>query len=174
MNAAWVHLALNHVPILGVVFALPLLAIGVFRRNETLLRAGWVTLVVVALVAVPVYLAGQEAEEIAEHLPGVSHDAIEAHEEIALVALVGAETLGVVALAGLVLSRRRGAPAWLRIGSFVLALVVTGIMTLTADKGGRIRHPEAHDGAAAGEAGAAGEAEEDGDRGRGRGRGGRR
>jgi hypothetical protein len=167
MNAAWAHLVLNHVPILGASFALPLLAVGIFRRNETLLRAGWVALVVVALVAGPVYLAGEGAEEIVEHLPGVSHDAIEAHEEIALFALIGAVTLGVVSLAALFLSRRGPAPAGIRIGSLVLALVVAGIMTLTADKGGRIRHPEAHDGAAAAEA----EDEAEGDRGRGRGRG---
>jgi uncharacterized membrane protein len=145
MNAAYAHLVLNHVPVLGVVFALPLLGAGILRRNETLLRAGWVALVVVALVAVPVYLAGEGAEEIVEHEPGVSHDTIEAHEEIALVALIAAEALGVLALAALVLSRRRAAPAWLRIGSLVLALVVAGLMGVTAERGGRINHPEAHD-----------------------------
>jgi uncharacterized membrane protein len=171
MNAAWAHLVLNHVPILGVAFALPLLAVALFRRNETLLRAGWVALVVVALVAGPVYLAGEGAEEIVEDLPGVSHDAIEAHEEIALFALIGAVTLGVVSLAARVLSRRGPAPEWLRIGSLVLALVVAGIMTATADKGGRIRHPEAHDGIAADDA--EDETEEEGGGGRGRGRRGR-
>ena len=41
MNAAYVHLTLNHVPVLGVVFALPLLGFGLLRRNPALLRAGW-------------------------------------------------------------------------------------------------------------------------------------
>ena len=66
MNAAYVHLTLNHVPVLGVVFALPLLGFGLLRRNPALLRAGWVTLVAVALVAIPVYLSGEGAEEIVE------------------------------------------------------------------------------------------------------------
>jgi uncharacterized membrane protein len=165
MNAAYVHLTLNHVPILGVVFALPLLGFGLFRRNPTLLRAGWITLVAVALVAIPVYLSGEGAEEIVEDLPGVSHDAVEAHEEIALFGLIGVETLGVVALAGLVLSRRAaGVPSWLPAGSFVLALAVSGLMTLVAYRGGMINHPEAHGAAAEG-----GE-EDEGGRGRGRGR----
>jgi uncharacterized membrane protein len=170
MNAAYVHLTLNHVPILGVVFALPLLGFGLLRRNPTLVRAGWVTLVVVALVAIPVYLSGEGAEEIVEDLPGVSHDAIEAHEEIALFGLIGALTLGVLALAGLLLSRRSaGVPTWLPPASFVLALAVAGLMTAVAYRGGLINHPEAHDGAAPQEGGEDGE-DEDG-RGRGRGRG---
>jgi uncharacterized membrane protein len=151
MNAAYVHLVLNHVPVLGVPFGLALLAVGVLRRNETLVRAGWVTFVVVALVAVPVYFAGEGAEEMLEHEPGVSHDAIEAHEEIALVALIGVEALGVLAMAGLVLSRGRVALAWLRMGSLVVALIVAGLTTATAERGGRINHPEAHGGAAADE-----------------------
>jgi uncharacterized membrane protein len=145
VNAAYVHLVLNHVPVLGVVFALPLLGLGVFRRNQTLLRAGWVTLVVVGLVALPVYFSGEEAEEIVEHEPGVSHDAIEAHEEIALFAAIGAGALGLVSLGALFLSRRPdGGPAWLPMASLVLALALAGIMGATAYRGGKINHPEAH------------------------------
>jgi uncharacterized membrane protein len=167
MNAAYIHLTLNHVPILGVVFALALLGFGLLRRNPTLLRAGWITLVAVALIAIPVYLSGERAEEIVEDEPGVSHDAIEAHEEIALFGLIGAEALGVLALAGLLLSRRAaGVPAWLPAGSFVLALAVSGLMAMVAYRGGMINHPEAHAGVVAGE-------DDQDDGGRGRGRGGR-
>jgi uncharacterized membrane protein len=158
MNAAYIHLALNHVPVLGVIFALGLLVIGVLRRNQTLLHAAWVTLVVVALAALPVFFSGKDAEDIVKREPGVSRDAIEAHEEIALVALIGMEALGLLALTGVVLSRRGGSPPWLRIGSLVLALVVAGLMTVTAQRGGRINHPEAH--------GDAAPAEEQGGRGR--------
>jgi len=146
MNAAYLHLLLNHVPVLGVLFALALVAAALARRNETLLRAGWVTLVVVALVALPVYFTGDGAEELVEDEPGVSHDTIKAHENIALIALIGLEALGVLSLAGLVLSRRGAAPPWTRAGSLALALVVAGLMGVTAERGGRIRHPEAHGG----------------------------
>jgi uncharacterized membrane protein len=172
MNAAYVHLTLNHIPVLGVPFALALLAAAVFRRNETLRRAGWVTLVAVALLALPVYFSGEGAEEIVEHEPGVSHDNIEEHEEIALVAIIGMEALGLLALAGLVLSRRAaGAPSWMGPGSLLLALAVAGLMGLTAYRGGKINHPEAHGGAAVhgGDDAQGGEREDDhGRRGRGR------
>ena len=166
MNAAYVHLTLNHVPVLGVVFALPLLGVGLLRRNATLLRAGWITVVVVALAAIPVYVSGDGAEEIVEHEPGVARDTIHAHEDMALFGLIGAETLGVLALAGLFLSRRAaGAPAWLAPGSFVLALIVAGLMAAVAYRGGLINHPEAHRSVPAGA-----DAEDEGGRGGGRGR----
>jgi fucose 4-O-acetylase-like acetyltransferase len=144
MNAAFVHLALNHVPVLGSVFGLVLLAVAVTRRNETLLRAAWVTFVFVALVAIPVYLAGEGAEEIVERQPGVSHAAIETHEQTALVALIAVEALGLLAAMALVVSRRRAVPAWLGTASLVLALLVVRIVGVTAERGGRIRHSEAY------------------------------
>jgi uncharacterized membrane protein len=148
MNAAYLHLSLNHVPILGTVFGLLLLVVAVLRRNETLLRAAWVTLVIVALAAIPVYLSGGGAEELVEGEPGISHAAIEAHEEAALVALLAVEALGLLALAALVGWRRRAAPAWLGTLCLLLALVATGLMAWTAERGGRINHPEAHRGMA--------------------------
>jgi uncharacterized membrane protein len=165
MNAAYVHLTLNHVPILGVVFALPLLAFGLLRRSATLLRAGWITLVVVALVTIPVYVSGDGAEKLVEDEPGVTHHTIKEHEESALYGLIGMETLGVLALAGVVLSRRpAGVPSWLPAASFVLALAVAGVMAVVAYRGGMIRHPEAH--------GATATEEDEGDEGgRGGGRG---
>src|SRR4029434_4393979 len=98
MNAAYVHLLLNHVPVLGVLFALGLLGWAVFRRSDTLLRAGWATLVVVALVALPVYFTGEDAEEVVEDEPGVVHKTIKDHEESALPAIIGMEALGLLAL----------------------------------------------------------------------------
>ena len=171
MNAAYVHLTLNHIPVWASP-SLALLAAAVFWRNEDAAPCRRVTLVIVALVAVPVYLSGEGAEEIVEHEPGVSHDVIEEHEEIALVAIIAMEALGLLALAGLVLSRRAaGAPSWMGIGSLVLALAVAGLMGLTAYRGGKINHPEAHGGAAV-EDGADGEGREreddHGRRGRGR------
>jgi uncharacterized membrane protein len=151
MNAAYVHLSLNHVPILGTVFGLVLLAVAVLRANETLRRAGWVTLVVVALAAIPVYLTGEGAEEVVEGEPGVSHDAIEAHEEAALPALVALEAAGLLALWALFASWRRTAPTWVAPLSLLLAAVAAGLLGWTAERGGRINHPEAHRDAAAAE-----------------------
>jgi uncharacterized membrane protein len=140
MNWPFVHLSLNHFPLIGLFFALALLGAAWIRRSDELARTGFVTLVVLAVFATFVYLTGEPAEEAIEHLSGVSETSIETHEEAALVAFIAMEVLGVVALAGLWL--RRGAErAWLG-GLGLLTFVVAGLMVWTAHRGGQIRHPE--------------------------------
>jgi len=142
MNWAHVHLMLNHLPVLGTIFGLLLLGWAVLRRNEALQRVALGTFVLTALAAVLVYLTGEPAEELVEDLAGTAKQAIEAHEEAALVALIAVEALGAMALAALVLFRKRGIPRPLAGGALVLALATAGWMAQTANLGGRIRHAE--------------------------------
>lgn len=142
MNGPFVHLTLNHVPIIGVFFVLTLLALGWVRRSEELADTSFLALVVLALIAIGVYFSGEAAEEAIEHLAGVSETRIEAHEEAALVAFIGMETLGAAALAAFLVRRRIGTiRAWIG-GVALLAVVVAGLFVWTAHRGGLIRHPE--------------------------------
>jgi uncharacterized membrane protein len=143
MSAAHVHLALNHVPVLGTLFGAALLAYGLWRRQEAVQRASLGLLAVAGIVVVAVYWTGEPAEEIVEGLAGVSHDAIEVHEEWGWYAFLSSIATGIAALASLGLGRvrrqlvRRAVP-------FVLALslISTGVMLYTASLGGKISHPE--------------------------------
>ena len=142
MNWAHIHLMLNHIPLLGTVFGLALLAWGMFRHDPSLQRAALVTFVVTALAAVPVYLTGEPSEDVVERLAGTAKAAIETHQEAALTALIGIELLGAIGMAGLLLSRMRRAGATLMRGAFLVAIVAAGLMAWTANLGGRIRHAE--------------------------------
>ena len=142
MNWAHVHLMLNHLPVLGTVFGFALLAWAVLRRNETLQRAALGTFVLAALAAIPVFLTGEPSEDLVERLAGTAEQAIEAHEEAAVVALIAIEALGALALAALVLFRKRGIPRPLAGAALVFALATAGWMAQTANLGGRIRHAE--------------------------------
>lgn len=142
MNWAHVHLMLNHLPVLGTAFGFALLAWAVLRRNEALQRAALGTLVLTALAAIPAFLTGAPSEDVVEHLAGTAKQAIEAHEEAAVVALVAIEALGAMALAALVLFRKRGIPRPLAGAALVFALATAGWMAQTANLGGRIRHAE--------------------------------
>lgn len=142
MNGPFVHLTLNHIPIIGVFFVLALLALGWVRRSEELADTSFLALVVLALIAIAVYFSGEAAEEAIEHLAGISETRIEAHEEAALVAFIAVEILGAAALAALLWRRRLGTlRAWVG-GVALLAAVVAGIFAWTAHRGGLIRHPE--------------------------------
>ena len=61
MNLAHVHLLLNHLPPLGVLFGFLLLAAAVARKSGELVRASLVTFVLAALLAVPTYYTGEPA-----------------------------------------------------------------------------------------------------------------
>lgn len=143
MNPAYIHLILNHIPVLGILFGVLLLITGLVERNDGLKRAALATLFLSALMAVPVYLTGEPAEEIVEELAGVSEPAIEAHEEFAVVALIGAGVLGVVALAAWWLLRRgRAAARHFVTAALALGIVAGGLFAWTANLGGKIRHSE--------------------------------
>ncbi|MDM7922081.1 MAG: hypothetical protein QUS14_07250 [Pyrinomonadaceae bacterium] len=143
MDAAHLHLMLNHIPLLGTVFGLPVLLAGILLKNNALRIAGLLMLLVAALAAIPVYLTGEPAEEIVENLPGVGHDQIEAHEDFAMFALISAIITGVIAAAALAFDwMRKQAAALLSAVALVAALVTAGLMGQTANLGGEIRHTE--------------------------------
>ena len=132
---------LNHIPVLGTGFGMALLAWGLWRRDRSLQRVALATFFLVALVAIPVYLTGGPAEDAVEQLAGTAKQAIEAHEDAALVSLIGVELLGVIALGALVLRAARG-PRVLTGTALIVAIVTAGLMARTANFGGMIRHAE--------------------------------
>lgn len=143
MNWAYTHLLLNHIPHLVIPLALALLVFGMLKRSDELKRAALGIFVVTALFAVAIYLTGEPAEEVVEHLPGVSESAIEQHEESALASLIAIELLGLAALAGLaVRGRFASLSGRLVIASLLLAVVAGVLVARTANLGGRIRHTE--------------------------------
>jgi hypothetical protein len=140
MNLIHLHLMLNPAPILGTLFGLGLLGFGLWRKSMDNQKAALGMLVLAALLAVPVFLTGEPAEDAAENQPGVSQPIIEAHESAATGAFGG---VGVAALGGLIVFRR-GKPLLVWFGSAILgtSLIVGGLMAWTANLGGQVRHTE--------------------------------
>jgi uncharacterized membrane protein len=151
MSPAHLHLLLNHLPVVGTIGAVLLLAYALLRRSPELTRVSLGLFVLVALAGVAVYLTGEPAEEAVEHLSGVSESMIESHEDAALLATILLGVVGTVALAGLVAFRRRtgGIPRGFATLALLLALAPAAAMGYTANLGGQIRHTEIRAGAAA-------------------------
>lgn len=143
MSWAHIHLALNHVPVIGLLIVLLLLAVARRRGSVELTRVSYGLLVLLAAASIVVYFTGEPAEELIENLPGFSEALVEEHEEVALIATIGMAVLGVAALVGLIRFRDpRVAPPWYDRGMLVLAFVMGGVMIWTANLGGQIRHSE--------------------------------
>jgi uncharacterized membrane protein len=144
MNWPHLHLIINHFPVIGFLFGLLFVAYAMLRKSEELKKTSLGFLVLVALITVPVYFTGDQAGDIMERLPDVSKSFVEQHEEAASVALTGAVILGLAAFGGLFFFRRAATmPSWFMVLTLILTFVVNGLVGLTANLGGQIRHPEA-------------------------------
>lgn len=143
MTAAHLHLALNHIPVLGTLLAVLLLAYGLWRGHGSLQQTTLGLLVVVGAAAVAVYLTGEPAEEIVEGMAGVSHDAIEAHEQWGWYAALLSVVTGLVSLGALLYGwTRQRLARWTVHVVFVFVLLTAGTMVYTANLGGKVHHPE--------------------------------
>lgn len=164
MSTVHLHLLLNHVPVIGMVIGLFLLAWAVFRRDQGLARVTLGLFAILAVAALATFLTGEPAEEAVEGLAGVSEGAIERHEEVALLATLALGALGALSLGALLWFRRRPLPARVMGLLLVLALVPAGAMGWAANLGGQIRHSELRAGEPASDihlAGQGGEEHED-------------
>ena len=153
MTIVHLHLLLNHIPVVGAIFVVALLATALVRRDSIVARVALWTSALLGIVAIAVYFTGEPAEEAVEHLPGISESAIERHEELALVATTMIAAFGALALGALMMFRGRSLPRWVIVSSFVGMLAVAGVMGWTANLGGQIRHTEIAGGGRGAEAG---------------------
>ena len=151
MTGVQLHLVLNHLPVFGILFGFVVLALGVWRRNESWTRLALGVLVVVAITAALAMMTGEGAEEAVEHLPGVSESIIHEHEEAAELTAFITYALGAGALVGLWVFRRRAIPRVLSAMALVFTMVTTGFVAYTAHLGGQIRHTEIREAAAGGD-----------------------
>lgn len=147
-NLAHLHLLLNHFPTIGLTVAFVLLVVSILSdsdamKHDTMKPTALGVLFGIAVVTLPVFTTGLAAEGALEKLTGVSAQAIESHEDAALLAFIVLELAGAAAWFGLWRWRRtHRVPPSLTILVFVLSAVSLGLMTVAASIGGGIRHPE--------------------------------
>ncbi len=137
-----VHLFLNHLPVVGIPFTLLVYIVGLVTKDEKIIKLGLSLFIFVALIAIPVYLTGEPAEDAVSMLPGVEK-LIEPHEEAGLVSLVLSIICGIISIVILFFTDKLKIPKPLLM-KVLLAFAVSCTLSLsyTAFKGGQIRHSE--------------------------------
>jgi hypothetical protein len=133
------HLAVNHLPVLGLPFAAGLLAAGLALDNAQWRRAGLWTAVLAAFAVWLVYVSGGAAGDAAETLTGVSDRDLGLHAAAAWRFAWAVSGVGLAAAAAL-FARPPGRKESAAV--LVLALAASAAGGWTAHLGGRIRHPE--------------------------------
>jgi uncharacterized membrane protein len=143
MNAAHLHLLINHAPIFSLIIGLVVLAVGLLRKELPLKMTGLVLIMFAAITTLPVNASGEEAEEVVEKMANRSHDLIHEHEEAAETAIWLMLLTGGLATGALVMLRRSHQRAHLLTSvTLGLGVLVMIWMMQVANLGGRISHPE--------------------------------
>src|SRR5256885_12719878 len=101
MNLAYVHLLLNHLPIIGTLITLGLFIVSLVAKREELRQISLAMFALIALLTIPTYMSGSAAQDAIKDHPGVSMALIEAHQGAALLAFLLMEITGVVSLVAL-------------------------------------------------------------------------
>jgi uncharacterized membrane protein len=143
MNLAHLHLLLNHFPTVGTVIGLGLFLVALAGKNDDLKKASLAIFFAIALLAIPVYMTGNAAQEAIADRSEVSAASMERHQAAALLAFMFMELAGVLAWLGLWQYRRNSRPAsWTLPAVLIVSLLTFGLMARAANMGGEIRHPE--------------------------------
>lgn len=142
MNLAHVHLILNHIPVVGIPLGLVFLVFGFVKKDIASQRFSLFILSCVAIFAIPIYLTGEPAENIVEHLPGVAESFIESHENAAMYSLVLALVTGSLSFLALFFQNNVRQGRMINLCVIFVGLVTVASLAYTANLGGLIRHTE--------------------------------
>ncbi len=143
MNWAHVHLLLNHIPVLGGIASMGLVLLAVRKNDKSITLLCFRFMILVGVLSLPVYFTGEPAEKVIEHLPGFSESLVENHEDLALYSLFTTEFLALIGIYGLFKFKKNSQVTrnfWMI--TILVALVNMGLMLVTANYGGKIRHTE--------------------------------
>ncbi|SMO52214.1 hypothetical protein [Gracilimonas mengyeensis] len=145
MNAAHLHLIVNHIPIFTTLIGILILAWGMYKKEVSIRNIAFVLFIVGAASSYLAIETGESAEDIVEEVASVSHDTIHDHEEAAEISLWFAVVMGFLSI-GALASRKLKLrfETGLNIAILLTALITLGLLTYTAYEGGKIRHSEAY------------------------------
>ena len=147
MNAAHFHLMFNHLPIVGLGFAILLNLLAIFGKSTEVKKLSCWFYVLIGLLAILPILTGDGAQEILVTYPGINKDAIENHETWAYIFFYGLMLNGVLAIGALWFSQKKpDLMKKLSVAMLILAFVLLFFAYQTGTTGGKMRHPEIEQG----------------------------
>lgn len=143
MDWIQVHLAVNHLPVIGVPLFVAVFIAGWWMRSRDVLRVALWGLLILSAGAIGVKYTGDfAAEQGAEHF-APAKNLVAHHEQAGDQATTAIFVLGLAT--ALALWRARNAkpfPRWALLLVLVLGLAASGLYLRSAQTGGKIGHPE--------------------------------
>jgi hypothetical protein len=146
MNLAHVHIVLNHVPSLGSIAGLLLLAAGIYKKDEALKQFAYGVLVLITMAVLPTYITGAEAQRLVSKSPTYSAGMVQLHQNAAMITLLAMTVAGMFAWLGMWEYRRHSkSGALTTMATLIATMAAVGLVLVTASIGGKINHMEIRD-----------------------------
>ncbi|NRS87503.1 putative membrane protein [Flavobacterium sp. 7E] len=146
MNDAHWHLVVNHFPIIGTIFGLGTLIVGLVLKNNSVKNTAYILFAVAAIFAFASMATGEGAEEMVEDMPNIGHQIIHEHEELAEKLALLLYATAVFSLLSIYTSVKKH--RFSKIASYItlfLGIGATVVGTFVGTSGGEIRHTEIRD-----------------------------
>lgn len=143
MNLAHFHIVVNHVPSLGSIAALLLLAAGIYRKDEAIKQFAFQVLVLITMAVLPTYISGAEAQRIVSKSTSYSAGMVQLHQNVAMITLLAMTFAGMFAWFGIWEFRRHKRSASFTTAATLIMTTAAVVLVLeTASIGGKINHSE--------------------------------
>jgi len=143
MNGSHLHLMFSHVPFSGAAFTMLLIFFALYKKNKELKQTSLWFAVATGITALIAFFSGDGAERVVKTVPGITESVIETHQQWALYYLLTLVLIGVIAAAGLFLSRAsaKGLHKFV-IVVFIMSFLSLYLMAKTGITGEKVRHTE--------------------------------
>jgi hypothetical membrane protein len=143
MNIAHLHIILCHIPSVGAGFTILLILFALIQKNKDLKRTSLWFSVITGISTIAAYLSGIYSEDTAKMIPGITEEIIKPHATWALYFFISLLLIGIIAYAGLFLSRASSSA----LHKFTVIVLILNILSMflaykTGISGGKIRHTE--------------------------------
>jgi hypothetical protein len=138
---------INHIPVVGLLFGVALLAVGMKKNSNDLNLAALCTFLFIALVALATFFTGDAAEDVLKKVAGINEKELEKfiapHEEAGLVFLITMIVAGIISAFGMFkFSKTKVFNPTLLKGLLAVSIIALLLAGRTAQLGGQIRHTE--------------------------------
>lgn len=143
MDWAYLHIVINHFPIVGSIIGTLLIIAGLVFKNQGVNISGLGTIVFAAFTAILAYQTGDPAEGAVKGIPDVAQSLINRHEDIATVGMYLMIPAGLMAAMSLYsIWKKERSIHFLIIITLILSFISSMAMMYVGRTGGQIRHSE--------------------------------
>ncbi|WMI67761.1 hypothetical protein [Mangrovimonas sp. YM274] len=143
MNSAQLHLALTHLPLVGILLGIMVLLTGMILKKNTLKITAYAMFAFSALACAAAYFTGEGAKIVVDNTSQVSETLIHRHEEYAEVFLVATLLLGLLSLLACPVTVKFPQYAKIILVCILLLAIINGILAAYVGSSGHaIRHSE--------------------------------